>query len=134
MQLVKHINEIYLIRLRDLGLNDGAEPVIELLHQESVAFFVDIFQNALICFFVGDSVSVERFQILFMLLIHRLLVEHEKSSIPVSGAHDSRPLVQFGRKEPFTVGSSWFLEVATPGRIQKRELAAIHIAHIVITC
>ena len=69
MQLVEHINEIYLIRLFNLVLNDSAKPVIKLLDQESIAPFIDVFQNALIGCFVGDSVSMEGFEILFVLLI-----------------------------------------------------------------
>ena len=96
MQLIEHVDEVYLIRLFNLGLDDRAKPVVELLDQKSIAPFIDIFQDALIGFFVGDSVRMEGSEILFVLLIERLLVEHKESCVLVSGTHDSRPLVQCG--------------------------------------
>jgi hypothetical protein len=69
MELVEHVDEVYLIRLFNLGLDDSAKPVVELLDQKSIAPFIDVFQDALIGFFVGDSVRMEGSQILFVLLI-----------------------------------------------------------------
>ena len=93
MQLVQHIDEINLIRLLDLVLNDRAKLVIELLDQESITPFVHVFQNALVGFFVGDAVSMESLEILFVLLVDGLLMQHEERSAVVSGTHDARPLI-----------------------------------------
>lgn len=133
VQLVEHVNKIYLIRLLNLGLNDRAKLVIELFDQESIAPFIDIFQDALIGLLVGDSVSMKLHQILLVLLVYGLLVKHEESRLPLSGAHDTRPIVQFGGEEPFAIRSLGLVEIATPGGVQKRQLAPVHVAHIVIT-
>ena len=69
MQLVEHVDEVYLIRLFNLSLDDSAKPVVELLDQKSIAPFIDVFQDALIGRFVGDSVRMEGSEILFVLLI-----------------------------------------------------------------
>jgi len=43
MQLIEDVDEVYLIRLFNLGLDDRAKPVVELLDQKSIAPFIDIF-------------------------------------------------------------------------------------------
>jgi hypothetical protein len=99
MQLIEDVDQVDLIGLFDLLLDDLAELGVELLGQVSVRFVIHYLLYTTVGRQLRFTLGLVLLDVLFPLLVYRLLVQHVERAVFVARAHELRPVVDLWREE-----------------------------------